>query len=344
LYVVAIAESGQGKDNSRNCLPMLLKAAGLECFSGPETVRSENGLLIELKKQPSFVANIDEFGLYMGAISDPKAATYYRNISTLFTSLFGKSRTFYKDGLTASNPDDRIVLNEPNLCIYGTTTLGSYTGAMRKSSIESGKINRFIVFKTPIPFPDDNDNSCHSEPPESLVSRWARFQVHGLAAAPDIIEQEKTIVMVGETEIELKRMQKYQNDMQQTYHARGIGDLWVRYRENVIKIAMILAIARDSKKPALTTHDLEMGKSIVGYSLSFMIKFAEDSMYDSDFQKKCAEFMEAIKSGCDTRTKMSRRMQIKPKELDEIEKALKEMSKIDFSEKDRPRVYRVLTF
>jgi hypothetical protein len=343
LYVVAIAESGQGKDNSRNCLPLLLRKAGLEKFSGPETIRSENGLLLELKRQSSFIANIDEFGMFMGAVSDPKAPTYYRNISTLFTALFGKSRTFYKDGLTASNPDDRIVLNEPHLCIYGTTTIGSYTESMRKSSINSGKINRFVIFKAPKEFPPDNDASCFSDPPENLVARWAQYAPNGLEDAPDIIEQKKTIVLIGDTEQKLKQLQTLQNTMQQKYHSQGIGDLWVRYRENVIKIGMVVSIARDRLHPVLTASDLEVGEVIVGESMRFMVSFAQDSMYDSDFQRRCAEFMESLKGGAINRTMMIRRLKIKTKELDDVEKALKEMGKISYNEKDRPRSYELLT-
>jgi len=341
LYVVAIAESGQGKDNSRIYLPNLLKAAELEQFSGPETFRSENGLLIELQQQPAFVANVDEFGKYMGAISDPKAATYYKNIGTLLTALFGKSRTFYKDGLTASRPDDRIVLQEPHLCIYGTTTSGTFTESMRKSSIDSGQINRFIVFQTPIRFPEDQDAACHSDPPEALVLRWKQFKVEGLEAAPAIIEQTKTIVMIGDMEPELKKLQVYQREMHQKYDAQGIGELWVRYRENVIKIAMIIAIARDRVKPMLTLSDIETGKQIAHQGVEFMIKFASENMYDGEFQKKCAKFLEALDAGCDTRTKMIRRMGLKDKELDEIERTLKEMEKIDYNMKDRPRKYTI---
>lgn len=342
LYVVAIAESGQGKDNSRIYLPNLLKAAGLEVFSGPETFRSENGLLIELQQQPAFVANVDEFGKYMGAISDPKAATYYKNIGTLLTALFGKSRTFYKDGLTASRPDDRIVLQEPHLCIYGTTTSGTFTESMRKSSIDSGQINRFIVFQTPIRFPDDNDAACHSEPPEALISRWAKFKPEGLEAAPGFIEQPKITVMIGDAEPELKKLQVYQKEMHQKYDSQGIGELWVRYRENVIKIAMIISIARDREKPILTLNDIEIGKQIARQGVEFMIKFASENMYDGEFQKKCAKFIDALTSGCDTRTKMMRRLQIKDTELNEIERALKEMEKINFDVKARPRRYILL--
>lgn len=339
LYVVALAESGQGKDNSRIYLPILLKLAGLEQFSGPEMIRSENGLLLELKKQPAFVANIDEFGMYMGAISDPKAPTYYRNISTLLTALFGKSRAIYKDGLTASNPDDRIILYEPHLCIYGTTALSSFTESMRKSSINSGKINRFIVFRTPTPFPLKNKNACHSEPPESLISRWAQFKPEGLERAPDIIEQEKTIVLIGDTEKKLDQLQDYQDSMQQKYLKQGTGDLWVRYRENVIKIAMILAITRDNKKPILIENDIKTGETIANNSLNFMLGFCSDTIYDGEFQKRCSEFMEALVQGATNRTEMLRRMRIKARDLDEIEVAMKEMAKIDYDIKIRPREY-----
>lgn len=341
IYMVGIAESGQGKDNSRTCLPRLLRAAGLEQFSGPEDIRSGPGLLLELKKQPSFIANIDEFGMFMQALSDKKAAAYLREISTIFTRIYSKSGTFYKGGLIASQPDERTVLNEPNLCIYGTTTISSYAEAMRKSSIESGELNRFIVAKTPTDFPEPNCNSCYSDPPESLVSRWSQFKTEGLTAAPDIIEQEKTIVMLGSMESEVDDLLRFQDKMHKEYRSAGMGALWVRYRENVLKVAMILAITRDPKAPKLIASDVEFGKSLVGGSILFMIKFCTNTMYDSGFQKQCAEFMDAFESGCDTRTKMIRRLQLKTKELDELERSLKEAGRITFDEKERPRRYFV---
>ena len=343
VYMIGIAVTGQGKDNSRIRLQELLPAAGLEQFLGPEEVRSGPGLLLELKKSPSFIAQIDEIGMFMKALFDPKAAAYLREISSIFTKIYSRSGSQFKGGLTASAPDNRTVLNEPNLCIYGTTTLSTYSEAMKKSAIQSGEFNRFIILKAPIDFPFPNKDSCYSPPPESLVSRWAQFVPDGWGAeAGTLVVPEKITVMMGETAREIDDMMYYQREKQQEYHSRGLDAMWVRYRENTLKVAMILAIARDHKKPELIASDIEFGKNLVESSIRFMMKFATENMYENEFQKKCSEFMDALKCGATSRTKMNTSLRIKTKELDEIERALKEQGRIDYDEKDRPKKYTLL--
>lgn len=339
LYMVGIAETGQGKDNSRQKIKQLMKLSGLDQFSGPDEIRSGPGLLLELKKRPSFIANIDEIGMFMRALFDAKAPAYTREISSIFTKMYSCSGTSYEGGIIASQPDERTVLHEPNLCIYGTTTLSSYAEAMRSSSIKSGELNRFIVLKSSVDFPEPNFHSDNSEPPDTLVSRWAKFAVSGLGAAPDIIEQKKTIVLLGNVEEKVNDLFRFQDQMIKEYRATGMGALWVRYRENILKVAMIVAIARDPVTPVLIDSDLEFGKSLVGSSIRFMTQFAANSMYDGEFQKKCSEFLDAIGGGAVNRTEMIRRLKIKTKELDDIERALREMGKIDFDEKERPKRY-----
>jgi len=339
MYIVGIAEPGQGKENSRICLSKLMRAAGLESFWGPEVIKSGAALMAELKMQPAFIANIDEFGAFMEMIGDDKANSYMKEISRLFLSLYSKSRSYYKDGITVTNPE-RTVLNEPHLCIFGTTTIHGYAKAMKKASINSGELSRFVVIKTPVDFPEANNRSYESDPPESLVSRWRQFAPTGWGAgAPDIIEQEKIIVICEDVEPELAELQKEQDEMQKQYHSSGLGNIWIRYRENTIKIAMILAIARNCKNPKLNKKDIETGKNITHSSLQFMIKFASNTMYDSGFQKNCGEFMAALEKGANTRTEMMNALKIKARDVDEIERALKEMGKIDYSEKERPKRY-----
>jgi len=339
IYMVGIAETGQGKDNSRQKIKQLLKLSQLEQFSGPDDVRSGAGLLLELKQRPSILVNMDEIGMFMKALLDAKAPAYIKEISKLIALLYSSSGSSYTGGLLASQPTERTVLYEPNLCIYGTTTMDSYSEAMRSAAIKSGELNRFIVLKSSTDFPEPNFESDNSEPPEALISRWALFKTEGLEAAPDIIEQRKTIVMLGKMGKRVNELFRFQDSMIKKHRATGLGALWVRYRENILKVAMIIAIARDPESPTLIESDLDFGEALVGASIRFMMKFAVENMYDGDFQKRCSEFMVALESGAMNRTSMIRRLKIKSKELDEIERTLKEMDKITYDEKERPKKY-----
>jgi hypothetical protein len=342
VYMVGIAGTGQGKDNSRQKIKKLLKISGLDSFSGPDEVKTGPGLMLELKKRPSILANIDEFGLFMKALSDPKSPAYLRELTSALMKMYSCSGTSYEGGLLASQPNERTVLHEPNLCIYGTSTLSSYAEAMRAGAIKSGELSRFIVLKPAVDFPEPNFDSDDFDPPEALVSRWATFKPVGLETAPDIVEQKKIIVLLGAMKETVDDLFRYQIKMIKASREAGFDGLWVRYRENILKIAMIIAIARDHKKPVLIASDIDFGKALVGSSIRFMVKFAAENMYDGEFQKKCSEFMEAIAAGVKDRTTMIRKMRIKTKELDEIERALKEMNKINFDEKQRPRQYILL--
>ncbi|NOG73742.1 bifunctional DNA primase/polymerase [Roseicella sp. DB1501] len=344
IYMVGIAESGQGKDNSRKRVKKLMTMAGLGQFSGPDEVRSGPGLMMELKQKPSILANIDEIGLFMRALFDPKAPGYQREISSIFTKLYSSSDSEYIGGLLAGKPDDRMTLIEPNLCIYGTTTMGSYAEAMRKSAIASGELNRFVVLKSATDFPEPNFEANSVDPPEHLVTRWAQFAPEGsFARGPDIIVPEKVTVLLGDMAEEVNQLYRVQDEMIKTHQASGMGALWVRYRENVLKVAMIFSIARDHKRPVLTGADIETGKSMVGASIRFMMKFATENMYDSDFEKTCSQFMQILVSaGSMTRSQMNHRLRMKPRDLDTVESTLHEIGRIDINRDGKTKIYRVI--
>lgn len=342
IYMVGIAESGQGKDNSRKCVKRLMRSAGLENFIGADEVRSGAGLIMELKAKPSFVSNIDEIGMFMKALFDPKAPSYLREISSLFTKLYSSSDSEYIGGLVASKPDERTILTEPNLCIYGTTTIASYGDAMKKSAIASGELNRFIILKSNNMFPKPNFDADYSSPPEHLVTRWAKFTPDGLSAnAPNgIVMPECTTVMLGDQDEVVNDLYRYQDKMVMENHSSGLGALWVRYRENILKVAMILAIARDSQKPALTANDIETGRNLVENSIRFMMKFASENMYDNEFQKICGEFLKVLEKGGEmTRSTMNRILRLKPKDLDAIESTLFEMGSIEIKRDGKMKKY-----
>ncbi len=340
VYMVGIAETSQGKNHSRQKIKELMRSSGLDFFLGPDKIESGPGLMLELQKRPSLIMHIDEIGDFLENIKNQKAPVYLKAIVSNLLTIYSDSGSTVECGLLASRPDQRTILHEPNLCIYGTTVLAKYAEAMKSESVKSGELNRFIVLKPKIDFPVDQEKFDKlAPPPESLISRWGRFKVEGLQAAPEFIEQEKVIVLLGDTAEEIKKIYLQQDENIKKHHKNGLGALWGRYGENVLKIAMISAICRDSEKPKLINTDLVFGRAIVGASLKFMFKFATTNMYDSAFQQSCSLFMERIEEGINNRTDMLRYMRIKAKELDEIERALFEMGKITFTEKDRPRRY-----
>jgi len=344
IYLIGIAESGQGKDNSRKRIKKLMSEAGLGQFIGPDEVRSGPGLALEIKNKPSMITHIDEIGMFMKALFDQKAAHYLREISSLFTKLYSTSDGEYIGGLVAGKPDERMILKEPNLCIYGTTTLGSYADAMKKSAISSGEINRFIVLKSAIDFPDPNFDADFCDPPEHLVSRWSKFAPDELSVLGDMHSPEKKIVMLGDCANRIRDMYIYQDERIKEFYSAGMGALWVRYRENALKIAMIFAIARDCDNPVLNHNDLDVGCDMVEQSIRFMMQFASENMYETPFQKNCNNVIETLKEHGNEldRTRLNRKLRMEKKELDAVIHHLLETEIIEIKKDGQKNVF-VLT-
>lgn len=342
IYLIGIAETGMGKDNSRKRIKTLMVDAGLSSFLGPDEIRSGPGLGLELKQKPSMIAHIDEIGMFMRAMFDPRAAGYLREISSMFTKLYSSSDSEYIGGQIASKPGERLTLKEPNFCLYGTTTLSSYASAMKKEAISSGEINRFIVLKSGNDFPASRRDAEYFDPPEHLVSRWAKFKPDDVIIVEDWVKPPKKMVMLGECEPKVWEMLTYQDEMIKKNHGSGLGALWVRYRENALKIAMIFAIARDSDNPVLIKSDLETGCQMVEQSINFMMKFAGENMYETPFQKNCNAFIELLrKTGEDTRTNINRSLRLNKNEMNDVVHHLQETEMIDIirTEKSKKIIY-----
>ena len=65
----------------------------------------------------------------------------------------------------------------------------------------------------------------------------------------------------------------------------GQDGLWTRYREQVIKLAMILAIARNPAVPEIEDTDLDFAEAMVMHSCRYMEQFAEGEIADTQNER-----------------------------------------------------------
>ena len=72
LYVVGIADSGSGKNHSREVITELFVEAGLGHTLGGNKIASGAGLLTAVHRQPAILFQIDEFGMFLSAAADRK--------------------------------------------------------------------------------------------------------------------------------------------------------------------------------------------------------------------------------------------------------------------------------
>lgn len=335
LYTIGVAATGGGKDYSRQMIKNLLLHAGLEEFRGSDTIKSAAGMVKSLSKRPSQILHIDEYGLFLKAVCDQHAPPYYKAISKAMMMLYSSSSSSYGGGEGASDEDKEIFINYPNLCIYGTTTPETFSAALTKQAVTSGELNRFIVIASKEAIPQRNHDATGAMASDTLIADWRALKAitpgNGnltTVNSPNI-DPDPMIVRNGECTKRLRDMADYQDNQ-----VRSKGPLWVRYRENSIKIAMIAAIARNQITPVLMLPDLDFGEALVRKSIEYISLVAERDVADSDHERDCQEIMKLLREHGDMTkynlTRATRRMD--RKQRDAALSSLQEQGEVVFEQ------------
>ena len=354
LYLIGIAGTGQGKDFSRKMIQSLAAQTGLSDFIGGNAIRSGSGLAREMEGKASQIMMLDEFGMFLQALADPKAMPYLRETSKMLMELYSASNGSYNHGAYGDAKAKPIVLHQPNLCVYGTTTLASYVPALRKSAIESGDLNRFVVIPSTVDVTVKRTVPPVDYPPH-LIEAWARLTLSGAdalgAANAGGMAGPKRRVEWG-IGVEDKIYEMRVEQLAKLKSNAASGALWARYAENCIKIAMVLSIARDAAEPVIGLTDLGYAEGIVRRSVEFMAELAAEHMAENEHEANSHEMLRFIRShgagGVGRSVLLRRFRKFKRKDMEELLNSLLEQGAIEVTQPEErtnsrpPVLYRAI--
>lgn len=335
LYMCGIAGTGKGKDHSRKQIKNLMVASGLEGYLASDDIKSATGILSTLSKKPTCVMMLDEFGLLLQGIVNDKAGGYKKDIGAMLLKLYTTSGSYYTAGDYADKKQETTVVKDPNICIYGTTTLDNYIAALKKIAIRSGDLNRFIVLPGRDK-PELREEDVERGIPETILQGWRELipSGNGLSALnSSLIEPSITEVSWGQCKEYVKGLLKTEADKIENGEIFGTGELWSRYREHVIKIAMIFAICRSATFPVIEMEDLKIAEKIVNTGTRYVIDLATNHMYENEHERQKKEMLSHVrKAGADgvMRKELLKAMGgIRGKDFDELIKSLVEEERIE---------------
>lgn len=322
IYLVGIADTGAGKDNSRKKIGKLAEAAGLGQFVGAHNIRSDTGMMRSLSNNPCQLLMLDEFGKLLQALTDKQAGPHHKAVIKAFMTLYSDSSGVYKHGDYA-NPkiNEAIVIHNPNLCIYGTSTEKEYVKALNKDAVESGELNRIVAIKVdPVKRVRPQGIATMDD---DLVSAWSSFAPAGSSLGvllnSGTVPPEPTIVGWGKCD-------KIQWAIGEEQDSLGRANpetapLWNRRHENILKIAMIFAIARNRSYPVFEEVDFNVAKRLVDRSVNYMCSLIGDNMPETPYEMQQQEIVSYLKKhpkGVDSTSFASRFRKIERKKREEI--------------------------
>jgi hypothetical protein len=317
---------------------------------GADDIRSDAGMLRGLMNNSSQLMMIDEFGHFLQSLADDKSPHYIKAQAKILLKLYSSSNSVYNHGDYADARATPIVIQYPNLCIYGTSTEEKYAKSLKKSSIESGELNRFVTIRARGEKQYPVKDMPAYEVDEGIKDKWSEFAakfgdslgtiMNNSAAAPDPILLAWGKCDEIQYKIHCRQVDKTREDS-------PLRHLWGRMFENTVKIAMIFAIARNKDKPEFEPQDFDIAQMIVESSIEYLSHLASSRMSETPQEETNNEVLEAIK---DAGGKMGRRdilrkfRKLKQRDLDAIISGLIEQEMIEVEKsadegKGRPKTY-----
>lgn len=147
VYIVGLAGSAIGKNHARTILAEITSLAAIGKRMGASTLASGAALLSEIEEEKNRFYMIDEFGLFLQSLSSQKDSHKREIMTNLMIMYSTAGSTWYGTG-RAGKDKQAIVIHNPNVGLYGTSTHTQFYAALSSASGLDGSLARMIVIDT----------------------------------------------------------------------------------------------------------------------------------------------------------------------------------------------------
>lgn len=307
LYTVALAESGFGKEHARSQIKRLLMSSHgiFDDFSGPARIMSASALREVLERHSSVNCQIDEFGGFVREITDRKAGSHQRAISTDLRDYYSASTTYFEGAAYRGTPPKRIY--NPNLCLHGTSTPEQFWTALSSASAEDGLLPRLILFHIKGDKPAAvKPNRDVRDVPTLLLEKMAA--VAGIDVAkrrmatklPTVAawqENKPHIVPWTPDALTLFRSIKVAVEEQERLVAVEGKPFVRRIIENAIKLALIVAVGIDPNEPVISEAVFDWATAVAWSCAADMLAEVTERLADNQREANYKKIAGLIRKG-----------------------------------------------
>jgi hypothetical protein len=306
IYVLGVADSGAGKEHSRQVTKRICLEAGIhDKVLGGEECTSDSALASALEANPSLLFQWDEIGHMISAIKDNGATGHRKSILPFLMRLTGAANTLLL-GKEYAGEEERRDLIQPNASIYGTTVPETFYRGFTSYEIRDGLLGRFLVMQVTNNSPAINDaGSKITQVPKDLVQRvsaWFGFDPKPTPGTGDVsgIIQPFQVTIHSEPPAE-KAYQGLRSEAEHRHAlAKKSGDpcapLWVRVEETARRIGLIVAVGdRPPGEAIIEQAHAEYGCALALYATEAFVKSAAEHISDSESERWSKILFRAIK-------------------------------------------------
>jgi len=294
LYIVGLAGSGAGKDHSRQCIKRICTQSGAEGLLGPEDFTSDSAVFTAISGHGGCLCQMDELGHLFGNIRSNNASAIRKSIIPALLQIFSSAGSFML-GKGYAEEEKRKRIEQPHLCIYGTTVKSTLYDNLTTLDIRDGLLGRFIVCEVwdNLPSMRGGIDSLKAVPQSIVetISAWANHFPQAPADIGDIESAEGRWQIMVNTH---PKAQALLDDLLADSERRVREDpnhpcapLWVRAIEHATKVAMILAASecQNFKDIEMRRDHAEYGCEFTTWTMTRFVKQAAEHISDSSPEK-----------------------------------------------------------
>lgn len=297
LYVLALANSGVGKEHPRKINSNLLVAAGLIEAIG-DGLASGEGIEDAMFLHPAKLFQTDEVDALIQAISKAKDARHER-IMTVLLKMFTAANSVYPMRVKAGKQSPGII-DQPCLCLLGTAVPKEFYAALSPRMLSNGFVARMVVIEAGRR--GAGQDVAPTDLPDRIVEtarRWAAMVPGGHAGNLQSFHPRPVLVPHDEHAASILR------DLRERADAEYAGaeskddtvgmSIWARAGEKARRLALVHACSERPLEPAVGRSAATWATAFVEHLTRRMLFKAAEHVAESDFESRCKRLVTVLR-------------------------------------------------
>ena len=293
IYLIALADSGTGKDHPRKVNFNIAFRAGVAGAIG-DAFASGEGLEDALFMHPSMLFQADEFDCIFNTLKYSKD-NRAESINEKLLKFYGASNTIYplRKKASAKKKDGTVheiahIVN-PNLVLLGTAIPQYFYESLSRRVLENGLVARCIIVEAGKR--GEAGNPQPITPSDSLIraaTYLANLDVNG-----NLTNEYPKPLIITETPEATAALREVQQECDRRYNfyeaqnEGGAKALWARAHEKVCKLAMLHGISSNVYNPLISEKSVRWAWKFIDHLTQRMLYMADRYVYENIFDEKC---------------------------------------------------------
>lgn len=314
LYLIALANSGVGKDHPRK----ITMTAAVETGLGGglvEEFKSGSGIEDALYLRPSLLYQRDEIDTLFKILKMAKDENTETMLGRLL-NIYGSSNGFIKlrnlslprsellkmkkEMASAGDGDDvaPLVVN-PYLTIFGTAVPQFFFEAQSNRMLANGMTARCLILDAGQRGP--RHRSKFITIPDSLkesINVIKAYHGEGAGNLSSIYPSMRILEATQEADELLDASDERYDALYHKYEASKMlvpMAFWARAQEKVVKLAMLYAISSNVREPVITREAVEWACEFTEFLTNQTLFMVQSYSYENPFDEKCQKFIRILR-------------------------------------------------